>query len=250
MPKVNPLNIRRVFCDGDIWAYRVGFIAQHEPPESPTPWFMVQEQAQLCIDNVQQKFPKADIIVCLTDPNHNYREQIAVTRPYKGTRHAPKPYWWKDLRAWFGSLDNTVMSDNEEADDVMSKVLMVDPKHTAICTEDKDLKNTPGIHFNDKTGVIENVTPAQAYRNFYTQLLTGDTVDNIPGCPGVGKAKAVSALVDCRSPEEFERVIGNLYANKVEDPEAMMVEMGRLLWMRRQDDEMWDLRANGFTTKE
>jgi len=32
----------------------------------------------------------------------------------------------------------------------------------------------------------------------------------------------------------------------MDDPEARMIEMGRLLWMRRTDDEMWNLRANGF----
>jgi hypothetical protein len=243
--------ITEVYCDGDVWTYRIGFSSQHEPPDPPAPWFTIKWAIHETIDKVKRKYPNAKIYIALTDEKHNYREAIAVTTKYKGGRNAPKPYYWRKIRDYFYTHDDVIVSVNEEADDVMSKALMKG-HHVACCTVDKDLKNTPGTHFNDKTGVEVKVLPLQAYRNFYIQMLTGDQIDNIKGCPGIGKTTAPRILKDCKSPEEFERVVGLCYASAkgVDDPEARMIEMGRLLWMRRVDDEMWDLRANGFTTKE
>ncbi len=243
------VDVKEAYCDGDIWTYRIGFSVQHEPPHPPAPWFSVKWAIHETLDKVRRKYPNAKIYICLTDEKENYRIPIAVTRKYKGGRNAPKPYYWRKIRDYFEGLDECIMSVNEEADDVMSKALMSRPDVVCV-SEDKDLKNTPGLHYNDKTGKELIINEAQAYRLFYTQLLTGDNVDNIPGCPRIGKTKAPLLLQGCQTPEEYERCVGLAYAcaKGVDDPEAMMLEMGRLLWMRRVDDEMWNLRANGFTT--
>lgn len=239
------------FCDGDVWAYRIGFSSQHTPPEPPAPWFTIMWAIDEAIDKVKRKFPNAKVWVCMTDEQENYRKEVAVTAKYKGGRISSKPYHWRKIRDYLASLPTAIMSENEEADDIMSKKLMESNKHVCV-TVDKDLKNTPGNHWNDYTDASVTVTPAMAYRNFYTQLLTGDQVDNIQGCPGIGEVTAKRLLTGCRTPEDYERVVGMTYAccKKVDDPESRMIEMGRLLWMRRVDGEMWNLRANGFTTKE
>jgi len=244
-------DITDAYCDGDVWAYRIGYSSQHTPPETPAPWFTIQWAIDETIDKVQRKFPNAKVHICMTDEKENYRKEVAVTAKYKGGRISTKPYWWRKIRDYFYSHPSVVVSVGEEADDVMSKKLMKSPYHACVSV-DKDLKNTPGVHWNDHTGHSEYVTPAGAYRRFYMQLLTGDQVDNIKGCPRIGKVTAQHLLMECRTPEDYERVIGLTYAcaKGVDDPEAMMIEMGTLLWMRRLPDEMWGLRANGFTTKE
>lgn len=249
--KVKQEEVTDVFCDGDVWCYRLAFSSQHEPPETPAPWFTIKWAIHETLDKVSRRYPNAKIHICLTDEHKNYRKAIAVTALYKGGRISTKPYWWRKVRDWFMADPRVNISVNEEADDVMSKKLMESPYHVC-CTVDKDLKNTPGSHWNDRTGAHIVVTPAMAYRNFYMQLLTGDQVDNIKGCPRIGKAKAETIVRGCKTPEEYECAVGLAYAcsKPVDDPEGRMVEMGRLLWMRRLDDEMWDLRANGFTTKE
>lgn len=245
------LTVTDAYCDADVWAYRIGFSVQHTPPQPPQPWFTVEWAIFETIDKVQRAFPNAKIHLCMTDEVNNFRKEIAKTSVYKGGRSLPKPYYWRRIRDFMYDMPEVVVSENEEADDVMSKSLM-NNRNGVVVSIDKDLKNTPGKHFNDSTGVFVKVTPAQAYRNFYTQLLTGDDIDNIKGCPNVGKVKAAAILKGCRTPEEFECAVGLAYAcsKKVDDPEARMVEMGRLLWMRRKDGELWDLRANGFTTLE
>ena len=250
-----------MYCDGDVWSYRIGYSCQHEPPAPPPPWFTIKWAIDETIDKVQRTFPNANIIITMTDEVHNYRIGVSDLVKYKGGRISTKPYFWRKIRDYFYSLPNVVVSENEEADDLMSKALMKG-SHVACVSVDKDLKNTPGVHFNDMSEQLIHVNPAQAYRNFYMQLLTGDQIDNIKGCPRIGKTKAAELLRDCRTPEEFECVIGLAYASAkgyklkdgtfvpMDDPEARMIEMGQLLWMRRVDDEMWNLRANGFTTKD
>jgi len=249
--KIKDTDITDAFCDGDVWAYRIGYSSQHEPPETPAPWFTIKWAIHETIDKVKRKYPNANIWICLTDEKENYRKAVAVTAQYKGGRISTKPYFWRKIRDTFYKDARCIASVGEEADDVMSKKLMESPYHACV-TVDKDLKNTPGTHWNDHTGVGAHVTPAMAYHNFYTQLLTGDQVDNIKGCPRIGKVKAMEILTGCRTPEEYECRVGLAYATAkgVTDPESRMIEMGQLLWMRRVDGEMWNLRANGFTTRE
>ena len=251
---VKPLkskDVEEAWCDGDIWNYRIGFSVQHKPPDPPAPWFTVKWAIDETIDKVRRKYPNAKIVITLTDEHHNYREGIAITKKYKGGRNNPKPYYWRQIRDYLEALPNTVVSVNEEADDLMSKALASGRKVVCV-SEDKDLKNTSGLHYNDKSGVELWVTVPQANRNFYTQLLTGDTVDNIQGCPNVGKTKVGTLFEGISSIEDYECLVGYQYAVAkfkgvtIHDPEARMIEMGRLLWMRRSDDEMWDLKANGF----
>jgi 5'-3' exonuclease len=52
---------------------------------------------------------------------------------------------------------------------------------------------------------------------FYCQLITGDSTDNIPGCPGAGPAKALAALKDCETEVEMYDSVLGLYADKYLD---------------------------------
>jgi len=67
-----------------------------------------------------------------------------------------------------------------------------------VATFDKDLKQIPNIIFyNMRTHKMEEISKIEAYRNFYIQMLMGDTSDNIPGLKGIGKVSAFKILKDC-----------------------------------------------------
>ena len=75
---------------------------------------------------------------------------------------------------------------------------------------------------------------------FYCQLIMGDTTDNIQGVPGAGKKKAYEVLKDCST--ELERYEACLVLYKEAYGDGYMealVEMGRLLFMRRKPHQMW-----------
>jgi DNA polymerase-1 len=73
--------------------------------------------------------------------------------------------------------------------------------------------------------------------------LTGDTVDNIPGCPGVGPVKAYNILKDLHPAVMFDAVRQEYYDRGMTD--EYLLEQGQLLWMTREfvDNEpvRWEL---------
>jgi 5'-3' exonuclease len=73
-------------------------------------------------------------------------------------------------------------------------------------------------------------------RFFYSQLLTGDTVDNIPGLPGCGPVAAHKALAHIDDEIVMFDVVRGMYLSKGFDDDYLL-EQGQLLWMTRERDE-------------
>ena len=105
---------------------------------------------------------------------------------------------------------------------------------------DKDLNNTPGERYNFIKNEHYTITPEEASYNFYRQMLTGDTADNIPGINGIGPKKSEKLLAPWMGDKEMEEVVFNQYQKQYDNPYEAMTEVGRLLWMRREDNEMWE----------
>jgi DNA polymerase-1 len=262
-----------VYIDGDILPYRVGFATQRTvyivdiegehscspffttaskrrvnkyldmPEVSVTKHFVVEEPIQaintlkLNIQGIVRGCKATHFKVVLSGEN-NFREDIATIQKYKGNRDGSvKPVHWQMLRDWLADMPYTIIAEGEEADDVLSRAMMAGHIGATI---DKDLDNTPGKHYNFNRKEIYDVTPEQAMRNFYTQCLTGDTADNIPGIRGIGPATARKLLDGCRCPNEYEDILLRVYGETYNDPYDALTEVGRLLWMRREEGEMWE----------
>lgn len=186
----------------------------------------------------------------------NYREGIATVLKYKGSREGTeKPYWFYNVRDLAINKYGAIVIHGNEADDACSVVAyrgyIANPySPTTVCVSvDKDLRNTPGNHFNpDKDEEPQLITMAEANRSFYQQLLKGDkSVDNIPGCQGLSKSiaekyglrkiatigdkGAEALLADCDSEEElFKRCFEVYHA-----------------WYSEQ--EGWDAETNTYQYK-
>ena len=111
---------------------------------------------------------------------------------------------------------------------------------SVIVSTDKDLDMIPGLHYDwvKEQGYI--VSQEDAMRWFFTQMLTGDAVDNIPGVPGIGPKKAARALEGATTQEQMLEVVRTLYVQSygVLADDALL-ENGRLLWMRREPHQIW-----------
>jgi hypothetical protein len=211
----------------------------------------------------------------LTGPG-NFREDIAISKKYKGTRKEEKPYHYLNLKAYIMGLPNCQYIEGMEADDAMSIEQMYwytayenheqEDLYTVICTRDKDLRMVPGWHYGWECGkqpeyrlrIVEYLgeialapnrksIKGTGLRFFWAQMLTGDTVDNIPGLKGWGPVGSYAALEHCYSEHDCCEAVKDAYQMAhPEDWEAHMLEQGRLLWMVRElDDEgkpvMWEI---------
>ena len=88
----------------------------------------------------------------------------------------------------------TLIFDDLEADDLLA--MLQDLDATFILSQDKDLKQVVGWHLDRETNSLTYTSEEDAIRMISFQMLTGDTVDNIPGLKGVGPDKASKLLDD------------------------------------------------------
>lgn len=185
----------------------------------------------------------------------NYRLGIATIKPYKGNRDpTKKPVHAPAIKELLRNRYGAKTSDGQEADDDIAIAHMAafedDPLGTIICTIDKDLDTVPGFHYNFVTKTNYYVSHREAIVNFWKQMVTGDTVDNIPGIPGAGKVAAQKLLGDLVPDDSgiqtdalplvcYARVrplYERAYAEKADEA---LLEMGRLLYIRHKEDVWW-----------
>lgn len=150
------------------------------------------------IRELQDKF-QADAIICLSCPSRRYFRHDLYA-PYKAPRgKVRRPLVLKALRDWVEDTYVISVKPGMEADDVVGILATADviPGKRCVVSADKDLLQVPGPHIdlNDPSRTLFGVTPEEGVRNHYIQTLSGDQVDNYPGCPGIGAGRA-AALVD------------------------------------------------------
>jgi hypothetical protein len=185
----------------------------------------------------------------------NYRNDLATIQKYKGNRDGKhKPHHLKECRDYLIRRWGAVVVDGEEADDALGYNQTED---TIISTIDKDLDCIPGHHYrwpvHGNEGYTYFVTEVEANRNFYKQMLVGDTTDNITGCPGIGAKNPVMGEMDKL---EDERAMAELAFEKYVEHESTLhcmepyqvvkgyafekfLENGQLVWIRRTKGELW-----------
>lgn len=264
----------KALIDGDVLAYRCGFAAEKayylhgdttyrtvtqmkeagldpeeaelivEPEPVENALHNVKHQIELCLENTG-----ADTaLLCLSDQSGTFRDQIATVREYKGNRdRSRKPYHFGAILDYMKDVWTAEEAEDQEADDLLG----IYQSHagdldTVVCTSDKDLQMISGLHYHLLTGKCSVVTPWEADLFFYRQLLTGDTTDNIVGLPGYGPAaaKRITVRAATANPKDqagaIHKAIEREYRKVYKDDwENMLLEMGRLLWIRRDYGQMW-----------
>ena len=182
-----------------------------------------------------------------------YRYDIAKTKPYKGTRHNPKPYHFYNIITYLiAEYDVRISRGGLEADDEMC-LYQTKQDNTIICSRDKDLRICPGWHYSWECGGQRSVGPhctdevgslsignngktlGYGLKMFFYQLLVGDSADNIPGLPQIGDAKAYKALSELTTEKELFKTVQQMYKDKLgEGAKAFFQEQAGLLWMQQE----------------
>lgn len=159
---------------------------------------------------------------------------------YKGNRDSnDKPIHLQEMKDWLIKEEQAITVDGEEVDDVVSYKQCMAPKDTTcIVSIDKDLNNTAGWHYNYAKEELYYVTEEEALLNFARQLLTGDNTDGIPGIKGVGAKTAAGILPSLL--DDWLGIVKRVYLERGYTLDYL-VQQGRMLWMRRKPNELWDL---------
>lgn len=177
----------------------------------------------------------------------NFREQVAVTAPYKGNREkSHKPHHFNAIRDYLVNKWGAEVVNGMEADDALGihQCSTFVDKETVICSLDKDLLMIPGWHYNWRKKEWQNIDYYQGWYNFYSQLLTGDRTDNIQGIHKVGPRTAECILKPCGDPIAMMCEVGHRYALEFDNPEERMLENAHLLYIRKKDDETYNFEIH------
>lgn len=216
--------------DADIITYRIGFAS-----EDTSEKICLARCAEFMEELVMKPWV-GDYKGFLTGSN-NFRKEVAVTAPYKGNRTQPRPKHYDLIREYLVKAWGCEVVEDQEADDAIGiKAYEIrDTDAYIIMSIDKDLDMIRGWHYNfikDKKYLVDD---CQAIKHFYTQILTGDRVDNIVGLKGIGPKKADKILEGCNTEKEMYEAVLKAYDNNTD----RVIENGKLLWIRRKENEMW-----------
>ena len=169
------------------------------------------------LKSLMRQYPSSDVVVIFDAKGKTFRHEMFSE--YKATRK-PMP---DDLREQVQPIHDIVkalglpllMIDGVEADDVigtLAKEATEKQIKTIISTGDKDiaqlvtehvsLMDTMNDAYTDQQGVIDKFgLPAELIIDYLA--LMGDSSDNIPGMPGVGKKTALALLQGIGSIDEI-----------------------------------------------
>ena len=188
---------RKVLIDGDIVAYRSAFATQDLFPKD------AEEKAEILLDYILEEtleFPTPDQYEIYLTGSGNFRHQIAKSYEYKGNRKsAEKPIHLYHIRQYMVDKFDAIVSEGEEADDLIAIEATRFGPDTVVASIDKDMLQIPCHHFNFGKNEWKTVDEWSGLQFFYNQILTGDRADNIVGLYRVGPVKATKMLSEAKT---------------------------------------------------
>ena len=236
-----------VVIDGDIICYSVGFASERKDKQgnvTAEPVEYALSSVKRMLRHILEGSKCISYTVYLTGGN-NFRDDIATITKYKD-RESRKPTHYQAIVDYLVHHHDAIVVHGEEADDAMA-MDCARFGHT-IATLDKDLNNVEGWHYNWRHKQLYYVDGDEAMHNFYCQLLTGDSTDSIPGLYRMTGSKAAAKYKEvvraCMTDVDAFNTVRYIWLSNsdesVETVDAWLLEIGRLLWMRTESNELWE----------
>lgn len=194
-----------------------------------------KEGAVACIEEYREMLGADDVVVCLSDPDANFRKDIWPS--YKSNRNYDnRPIYLQALKDWFKERFKTYQRPGLEADDCMG-ILATHPTlikgQKIIVSEDKDMQTIPGLLLNPrKDEKPRRIGALQADLFHLWQTIVGDACDGYPGAKGVGeKSKEAQAVLTSRSVVEAWGHVVAAYERKgfQEEDAVIQARLARIL---------------------
>ncbi len=222
-----------LLIDADILCYRIGFACEDESKKVACRTmsnFLTDIIEDLLMDSDDEE---NEVELYLTGKG-NFRFDYAVTAEYKGNRKKnKKPRHLATLRDHLVAEHGALITEGEETDDRIAIRATQIGDASITVSLDKDFDQVKGWHYNFVKKDKYYITEEEGLFKFYQQFLTGDSADNIMGVRGIGPVKATKLLEDKTAVEMFD-----ICAEKL-GSDARALENGILLYLRREEDEIW-----------
>lgn len=193
--------IDKVLIDGDVLLYEAAF-----PSSTIVNWgddiWSYAGDARLCeqmfwnlmdgiLMDIWGEVNRDRVWVAFTGPGDSFRKQSYPN--YKFSRRTDrKPPQYSAVRKELSEDKDMFYSEPTlEADDLLGIWTTRNPGGVCVSI-DKDMKTIPGWHYDYTKGAqgLVFVSDEEASTTFFRQVLTGDRVDDYPGCAGIGPVKA------------------------------------------------------------
>jgi 5'-3' exonuclease len=263
--------------DSDILRYECAWAGQagwkHKTGGDDIPPFSFVEAILLQrIEDIKTACNTSKDPVLYYTSGRTFRYDIAKRKPYKGTRQEVKPFHYNNITVYLRDVLGAREVTGIEADDAIAIDHAASNGTTIVVSRDKDLRQLPGWSYGWELGKQPSFGPELITKEgyiklspkrdkivgtglsfFYSQVLTGDATDNIPGLPNCGPVAAFELLQGKTSAEQLKAVSEAYYREYglVEistEPEWQdaLLEQGRLCWLVRKLNEdgsprMWEI---------
>lgn len=226
-------------------------LLERELIQIPGPLAFCLQVAKNKMLEMQSKYGELEVYVASKDAT-NFRFDISTIVKYKGNRASMKPYWIEEIRKYLIDNWNAIEITGKEVDDAIATRAFEASKPVITCSPDKDLNQIIGTHWNYSKSVEFEIDPDEAREFFWTQVLMGDTADNIKGCWKCGEGAATEYvaqwIADQLNDAEIWGLVVNIYADSMGlnkcpyagmPAEAVAIENARLVWMQTESLKLW-----------
>jgi len=191
---------------------------------------------------------KAVYSMAVGNSQDNFRKKIHPEyklQKARATSNKKRAPYIDELRFWAVDVFDAHYCQGYEADDAIGVwATKLGEDNYVVVTVDKDLDMIPGYHLDPKTEVNAkrrwHVNEEQADIFFWKQMLTGDSIDNIPGIEGIGPIKAGKILSGLTTPQEHKEVVVSKYGLKYgNEGFKKLLFNGSLLHIWRTKGDIW-----------
>ena len=201
-----------MICDADSILYATAFAMKDEALSDA-----IQKVDDFLI-SIANSCSAERILVCVSE-GKSWRKQYAKSKEYKGNRAGREiPAYLNDLKAHLKDKWKAFYVAHWEADDLifMARTAYQTryPDYKVfMATNDKDCRQFPGDFIDFKKMIFFTISQDEASKSLWTQMIVGDSTDNISGIEGIGKVGAEKLLAD-QPVSEYSQIVLRAYIAK------------------------------------
>jgi 5'-3' exonuclease len=172
------------------------------------------EQFMKIINDISEVYDVHSVIT-FNGSKGNFRKKI--TPVYKANRKKQDlPPLLHELHDYVKDNYNSVYGYGVETDDLVAKNWheiqeQLGREEVLICSIDKDYKQFNCLIWNYHKKILLDISQQEALYNFYEQMITGDTADNVNYFKGKGKKFAQNYYKGCTTKYQYTKKLYQLF---------------------------------------